>query len=316
MPDVVVTTDSVDSRDREALWRSVLSDTLAPIQLDGWAEPSEPTAVLRSTARGRLLFLEHEATAHIHRRTPALIKQSDAAYFQVAILTAGSASLQQDDRVATLGPGDAVLYENSRPFTWTPPEPWAATALCIPVDAVRLTEVERRRMSAQRLSGGSGLTGVVSRFVLDITQHASQIAEANAEHILAHATDLVVSLLATPTNPQRGDARHRILRDRIKSYIDTHLRDPALTPDQIAAAANISTRYLHKLFEDEHETVALYLRRRRLHCARNELLDPRSARHSIAAIAHHCGFSDLSGFNRAFKTTFGLTPRELRATQP
>ena len=97
--------------------------------------------------------------------------------------------------------------------------------------------------------------------------------------------------------------------DRIKGYIDTHFRDPGLTPDEIAAAANISTRYLHKLFEGEHETVALYLRGLRLQHARDELLDPRHARRSVAAIAHGCGFGDISGFNRAFKARIRNQPK-------
>ena len=32
----------------------------------------------------------------------------------------------------------------------------------------------------------------------------------------------------------------------------------------------------------------------------------------ISAIAYSCGFGDLSGFNRAFKEAYGVSPRELR----
>ena len=171
-------------------------------------------------------------------------------------------------------------------------------------------------MSGRRLSGRSGLPGVVSRFVLDLTRHASKIPDAQSERVLAQVTDLAVSLLATPDNPEYADARFRALLQRIKGYIESHLRDPALTPEQIAASANISTRYLHKLFESEHETVALYLRGLRLQRARDELLDPRSGRPSIAAIAHDCGFGDISGFNRAFKRAYGITPSEMRRGNP
>ena len=34
---------------------------------------------------------------------------------------------------------------------------------------------------------------------------------------------------------------------------------------------------------------------------------------SVATIAFRWGFGDLSGFNRAFRATFGATPREVRA---
>jgi AraC-like DNA-binding protein len=85
-----------------------------------------------------------------------------------------------------------------------------------------------------------------------------------SERVLAHATDLAITLLATPANPEYASAAHRTTLARIKGYIETHLRDPSLTPDEIAAASNSSTRSLHELSENEHQTVALYLRGLRL----------------------------------------------------
>jgi AraC-like DNA-binding protein len=167
-------------------------------------------------------------------------------------------------------------------------------------------------MSARRLSGRDGLSGVVARFIVDLIRHGSQIPEAQSERVLAQASDLAVSLFATSANAEYADPRQRTMLDRIKGYVETHFRDSGLAPDEIAAVANISTRYLHKLFEGEHESVALYLRGLRLQHARDELLDPRHARRSVAAIAHGCGFGDISGFNRAFKAAYAINPSDLR----
>jgi AraC-like DNA-binding protein len=95
------------------------------------------------------------------------------------------------------------------------------------------------------------------------------------------------------------------------------LWDSTLGPDEIAAAVNISTRYLHKLFEAEHHhTVSLYIRARRLELARRTLLDPRLADRSISTIAYSCGFVDLSRFNRAFRAAFGVTRPSCAARHP
>lgn len=312
MPEAVVSTHTVDPSDREAFWHHVLADTFAAVHLGRWTDHATPTAQLSATRRGRLLFAELEATPHVHRRSPNQIRQADATYFQMAILTKGAASLQQEGRMAELTPGDWVAYENSRPFTWTFTDPWAVTVLSIPSDAVRLTDSERRAMSALRLSGRNGLSGVAARLVLDLTRHATEIPNAESERVLAQASDLAISLFATSANAEYADARQRTLLDRIKGHIESHFRDPSLTPDDIASAANISTRYLHRMFEGEHETVALYLRGLRLQRARQELLDRRLAHRSIAVIAHDCGFGDISGFNRAFKAAYGVTPSSLR----
>jgi AraC-like DNA-binding protein len=101
-------------------------------------------------------------------------------------------------------------------------------------------------------------------------------------------------------------------RNCCASRTTSTLHDPALGPAEIAAAVNISPRYLHKLFEAEQRTVSLYIKGLRLDRARRDLLDPRLAGRPISAIAHACGFGDLSGFNRAFKQAYAVTPKELR----
>ncbi|MFE3229672.1 helix-turn-helix domain-containing protein [Nocardia sp. NPDC059228] len=294
----------------------MLGDTFAPVNLEGWDRSPEPQARLEGTVRGRLLFAELTASPHIHRRTPRCIQQSDVAFFQIAVLTDGAASLEQDGRIDELTPGDFVVYENSRPFTWTFTQPWSVSVLSVPSEAVLLSDSERRTVSGRVLSGQHGLSGVVGRFVLDLIRHGEDVADSQSEEILARTTDLAICLLVEPGQPRHADAAQRSLITRIKAYIETRLRDPALTPAEIAAAVNISTRYLHKLFQAENESVALYIRRRRLERMRAELLDRRLAQVSIATLAHRGGFGDISGFHRAFRAAYGISPGEMRRGYP
>lgn len=313
MANVVLSTHSVDRRERQAYWRHVLSDTFAPVELDGWDDVGEPAARLSGTQLGRLLITEIHATPQIHRRTARQIRQADNAFFQIAFLARGRGTLAQGRRTAALRPGDGVIYENTRPFTWDFPERWEASVLSLPSDSVRLAQPERNELSARRLDGSAGLSGVVARFLLDLSRHSTEIPAQQSERALAQLSDLVITLLSG-TGPEHSDAARRATVLRVKDYIARRLRDPALGPEEIASAAGISTRYLHKLFETEHLTVSLYIRALRLECARDELLDPRHAMRSISAIAHNCGFGDVSGFNRCFKAAFGRSPGELRRT--
>jgi len=102
---------------------------------------------------------------------------------------------------------------------------------------------------------------------------------------------------------------------RIKDHVERNLADPALCPASIAAAHHISVRYLHKLFAAEQLTVSGYLRGRRLRRCALQLRDPRLAGVPIAVLAGRAGFGDLSGFGRAFKTSFGLTPSQYRRSR-
>src|SRR5215468_5164534 len=155
------------------------------------------------------------------------------------------------------------------------------------------------------------------QLLFDSDWHACTIEHVPAgqwERVLLQASDLVASLLsdyADPSEAVRG-CLQRTLMLRIKDYISQRLYDPGLRPPEIAAAANISVRYLHKLFEAEHRSVSQYIKGLRLERSRRELLDPRLADRSIATVAFACGFGDLSGFNRAFKDAYGTSPRKLR----
>ena len=232
----------------------------------------------------------------------------------VAIVAGGTGRIAQDGRQAVLHPGDCVLYENTRPFQWLFDSDWDVWVFSLPSESVRLSDTERRLISARRLDGTIGLTGVVSRFLLDLARHGEDLPAEQSERVLAHASDLVVTLLGDRLDDStraRG-AVQRSLMLRIKDYIHQRLRDPALVPAEIAAAVNISTRYLHKLFEADHQTVSLYIKGLRLDRARQDLLDPRLAGRPISTIAYSCGFGDLSGFNRAFKQAYAVSPRELR----
>ena len=265
------------------------------------------------------MIAEAALTAQDIRRTERLIRRADAEYFQVAIVTRGVGQVVQDGREAVLRPGDCAADETTRPFRWIFDDDWDAWVFTFPRQSVRLSEAERRLLTARRLDGRVGITGVVSRFLLDLARNSELLSGEQAEQVLAHGTDLVATLLsgvAGDSDTVRSSVQ-RSLMLRIKDHIDRLvLADPGLCPDQIAAAVSISTRYLHKLFAAEHQTVSRYIRELRLDRCRRDLLDPRLADRPVSAIAFRSGFGDLSGFTRAFKATFGASPRDIRRAPP
>ncbi|WP_157869187.1 helix-turn-helix domain-containing protein, partial [Streptomyces atriruber] len=80
-----------------------------------------------------------------------------------------------------------------------------------------------------------------------------------------------------------------------------------------AAAHHISTRYLHRLFQDQGLTVSSWIRRLRLERCRRALANPTLAAVPVGAIAARWGFAQPAVFTRAFRAAYGLTPSEVRA---
>lgn len=98
---------------------------------------------------------------------------------------------------------------------------------------------------------------------------------------------------------------------RIEAFVRRNLHNPDLAMEGIARACGISTRYLHELFRDTNQTLGQWIRDQRLAACEATLRDPAN-RQTVAEIAYRWGFGDQAQFSRAFKTHFGLSPKEFR----
>ncbi|HSK95294.1 MAG TPA: helix-turn-helix domain-containing protein, partial [Euzebyales bacterium] len=106
--------------------------------------------------------------------------------------------------------------------------------------------------------------------------------------------------------------RRNVLLLRIHTYIAQNLTDPKLSPTTIATACHISTRYLHTLFRQQGDTVAGWIRDRRLDRCRHDLADPRLRSLPVSAIAARWGLIDAARFSRAFRAAYGVPPTVYR----
>jgi AraC-like DNA-binding protein len=87
--------------------------------------------------------------------------------------------------------------------------------------------------------------------------------------------------------------------------------DPDLSAESLARTFRCSERYVHKLFSATGRSVGEHLNERRVALCAQRLIDNQERR-AIAEIAFEVGFRDISHFNRLFKRSHGVTPRELR----
>ena len=95
-------------------------------------------------------------------------------------------------------------------------------------------------------------------------------------------------------------------------YIDAHLANAQLGPDEIGDGTHVSRASLYRLLAAEGGIRAVLLTRR-LDEALRLLLADNEDEHSLTDIARRCGFGGTSQFSRAFRARFGLPPRQYRA---
>ncbi|MFB7476220.1 helix-turn-helix transcriptional regulator [Kitasatospora sp. NPDC056184] len=185
-------------------------------------------------------------------------------------------------------------------------------ASLLPVPPHRL-----RGLLGRRLSGREGTGALLAEFLRGLDREAAALGPAEASCLGAVVVDLVTVWIARELDrgselPQ--EARQLAVVESIRRFILHNLHDPDLAPPLIAAAHHLSVSHLHRLFTQHSrgETVAAFIRSRRLRKAHRDLADPALRTLPIHSIAARCGLPRASEFGRAFKGAYGLTPREHR----
>ncbi|ODA66056.1 transcriptional regulator EutR [Methyloligella halotolerans] len=136
----------------------------------------------------------------------------------------------------------------------------------------------------------------------------AQVAETMLDAIAGHFSRLPKAPLGQ-TNPQ-GYAR---IVSRSREYILAHLDRP-LNIDDIANAASVSRRTLHRAFARVlDESPQTYVRKLRLHRIRRDLTSEVERACTIATIANQWGISELGRFSGWYRELFGELPSKTRA---
>lgn len=295
-------------------FREAVSSTFVPLL----AEPGDAGTFhgrVTHTELGSLLLAEVAAGPHVIGRSSRLIRRADPECYKLSLQVAGRGVLTQDGQQAVLAPGDLVLYDTSRPYELRFDGAFQMIVLMFSRSLLQVPEPSVRTLAGRRLPGDHGLAGLVGPFVAGLARQAGRCA-VGANLALSDAVlDMLAAALADELGAGAAAAngpRQALLLRRIKSYIEDELADPDLGPAGIAAAHHISPRYLRKLFEGEGDSVARWIRSRRLEHCRRDLGRADLGDRSVSAIAARWGFADAAHFSRLFKATYGRSPREYR----
>jgi AraC family transcriptional regulator, positive regulator of tynA and feaB len=259
----------------------------------------------------RLVDIESDpAVVHHSRRH---IAQSLDPVFLLCMQLDGESHFRQNGREALLRPSDFTLCDSTLPYEISFDHN-RMLVLGIGQQTLRRYIASPEAVVALPMSGRAGLSGLLSSFLRNFwQQYSTRVDVAFSDRIGSALLELAASAYAVvPQAAVEGSTLKTAWRVRIREHIETHLHDPDMTPQRIADALHMSARYLHHLFEDNDETAARYILRRRLdECARAMLDGSRRSR-SLLDIALGFGFNNASHFGRVFRQRFGVSPSEYR----
>lgn len=297
-----------------ARWQEAVSRSFVPLTVHT-AAPASFHARLDGRISDGVFFSTVRASGHAVERTPAHIAVSPGEYVKLTLQLSGTGMLVQDDRTAVLAPGDIVLYDTSRPYTLEFADDLAAVVVMFPHKMLDVDPESLRALTAIRITGDEGFARAVSHFLAGLASALPTLDGPTGRRITHNTMDLIATMVGHELRDAGWSDPTAELLFRIDSFINAHLHDPDLGPESIAAAAFISTRYLHTLFQRRGATVSQWVRERRLEHVRRDLVDPRRTAEGVAAIAASWGFIDPSHFSKVFRAHVGSSPTAYRAAE-
>ncbi|WP_340384604.1 helix-turn-helix domain-containing protein [Streptomyces sp. SS7] len=322
----VFRTEDVPSSERFDHWREMVGRMRSPSDItsahaaDFWAES-------RVMELGSVMVWPTSFLPTRYRRSPKLVRQSDPELYHLTLLIDGGLALDHAGRNDAFGPRDLHLTDSSLPYDLCPygTRPADGTGsrvvtgvgVDLPKALLPLPPHRVRELLGRGLSAREGFGALLADFLISLERQADTLPPSDAARLGGVVLDLVSAWCAQVLDTEADlepESRQQVLVRRIQAFIRQNLHDPDLTPPVIAAAHHISLSYLHRIFPQQTrgETVAAWIRGRRLEGAARDLANPSACSLPIHAVAARWGISRASDFTRAFRAEYGLSPKEYR----
>lgn len=295
-------------------WRDIVARSLLNFDFD-FEEPQSFKGSVQSRPFADLEFINMTCDRHAAYRDASKIEQGQRPEYLMTLQLSGEFRLTQDDRTAVLRPGQFTFYDSTKPASLASSDGYRALCIKFPQKLITTSNEALNEMTATRIDAGTGLAPSVWALLSTLNETLDSMTNVNRYSTVSGVMNLVGSMLLSQTAlqvPARQPETREFLMHRIHEYIDEHLGNPDLSPQQIADAHFISLRYLHSLFQDSGNSVSAWIRERRVERCRRDLADPMLINVPAVAIAKRWGFKGASHFGQIFKTATGLTPADFR----
>ena len=316
LPSTVFTTDQASGEARFEAWRSSISVIfdVAPMACD----PLESfQASVTASHLGALLVGDlHFGRQQFSRAAPRVARDG-VNHYLVQWYRSGGFVGQHDDGVdMTVRAGDITVFDLGRTQR-TYANPSHVLSIVVPreiADEAFCDSVDPANLHGTVLPGHTALGGLLSDYLHSLHRRLPTVTLTEAPAVVQATTQMLAACLrpSRDTLAQAQTEVQGVMLERIQQYIDQNLGAP-LSPEHLCRTFGISRSQLYRQFEPLGG-VAHHVQQRRLARAFHALANPANRRLRVAEIATRTGFTSEAHFSRAFRSAYGLTPSDVRAT--
>jgi AraC family transcriptional regulator, positive regulator of tynA and feaB len=295
-------------QDQFEYWHDVICDVFIPMT----PKRSTPGVGFASGVEARALgdvkrtdvWSQAQQTLH----GPREVELSGGEFYFVNLMVAGRCRVQQGDRESVVSPGQLWVVDTRVPYFLEFESQWRMFTFRVPHKLLSSRLSELRQGTAMPIDGGSGVGGLAAAMMRSMWR----LEEPDSVRVRVELEQSFAAVVSAALGARdRGESVQGALRAEVLRFAAANLDDPGLSVVAVCRRFAISSRLLHRLFEDQEHTFAQTVRAMRLEKCARLLSDPLD-RSTITDIALRHGFTDSGSFSRAFRRHFGVAPRELR----
>jgi AraC family transcriptional regulator, positive regulator of tynA and feaB len=287
---------------------SILAETFPYGTVEG--PQGGPTGTLRARVVAGCFAVQMRGGPLMARARPTQAASAGLSdHLKVLWLKAGSGRLVSNGVSADIHAGQAVVVPVGEPYDFEFQAGYDVTALVFnPKRSSRWTELAREYLGKPTpvtlpLQAAAASTAVLL---------ASEDRLGDDAVVIGAVTDLVfhAALGIRAGGDRYVDEGERFLRVTARC-VEANLANPHYCPASLARDLGMSRRSLYDRMALHDWTPAAYIRAFRLERSHREIMESTGDRLNLTDLALRNGFSDSSTFSRAFRTRYGLTPRDL-----
>ena len=309
----VFSTKDLDQIKRFTAWQEAICEHYLNVDVCS-DDPANYTGFLEKSVLGPAVLTDVFLSKQDIFRRYNHIAHLDKEVIYIMFPSKGSLLVQQSGKEKVSAPGVAVLFDSTKPYHLTCHNHCQSIYIEIP----RPMLVERcsndKISKPTSLNFSDGLGWALVTFCRLIAADSDSFNKEIASKIASELINLLAVYIDVETEHKSSykNISQNFRLQAVKSYIDSRLDDPDLSPANIAKANGISLRYLHYLFKRSGTSVSEWIREQRLNKCHQKLISDKYENDSITNIAFSMGFNSSSHFSRLFKERFGMAPRNLR----
>jgi AraC-like DNA-binding protein len=250
----------------------------------------------------------------VNFRDAELVKDGNDS-FALLITQSKNIHITHQGRDLHLSRGDATLLHVCATGSVGSPETFGYISALIPFAELVARVPQFDEAITRRIPQRSEALRLIRAYVSALAKRG--LGREGLEIIREHFIDLAG--LAIEQHDALGESNlSAVVGARLRAILDhiaSHFSDPDLSLTKVARRLGISPRYLQRLLETSGTSFTAHITELRLKHVFALLTAQAKSDVRICDVALQAGFSDISHFNRLFRSRFGDTPKGVRANQ-